>query len=97
MEIFPRGSRVTLFLPDSSYLRIPLVLEFFAKERVGCLFDKRLRDLLWNVLFALEDGAKAMATAEDGNCHRSVPAPQSAMITNKGYFFAELERVLRLL
>eukprot|EP00949_MAST-11_sp_MAST-11-sp1_P002253 g2253.t1 len=72
------------------YMRIPLVLEFFAKERVGCLFDIRMQQLFLEVLFAPgKYGARQQLVP---SVVRKIPCSPKVLRTPLGYFAAELER-----
>jgi|TARA_B110000091_G_C13803128_1_gene471194 hypothetical protein len=72
------------------YLRIPLVLDFFARERVGCLFDATLRSLLEQTLFV--PGRWGKINQNDGRNVEQVPCDPELLNTNHGYLVAELER-----
>jgi hypothetical protein len=72
------------------YMRIPLIVNFFSRERVGCLFDPDLQSLLEQTLFV--PGIWGKLNVDDGRNVESVPCKPELLNTNHGYLVAELER-----
>ena len=73
----------TLFVPRTRALHI-------ATDRVGCLFDKRLRLLLDHVLFA--PGAWGNAASLTVDHVKTAPCEPEVLVTSRGILTAELER-----
>ena len=70
------------------YLRIPLVLNFFSRERVGCLFNVSLQHMLEHTLFVPGNWG---SIANDETL-KTIPCKPEELTTKHGYLVAELER-----
>ena len=62
------------------YMRIPLIVNFFSRERVGCLFDPDLQSLLEQTLFV--PGIWGKLNVDDGRNVESVPCKPELLNTN---------------
>ena len=72
------------------YMRIPLVLDFFSRERVGSLFNEELQKMLEETLFV--PGTWGQLNPNDGKNLETVPCNPLKLNTNLGYLMTELER-----
>ena len=71
------------------YVRIPLILEFFAQERAGSLFNEQLRELLMQALFEPREWSNVDKTPTSV---QTIPVERKLLATSRGMLMAELER-----
>ena len=72
------------------YMRIPLVLDFFSRDRVGCLFNISLQRMLEETIFV--PGRWGIFSLTEGKNLKKVPCDPQILHTQHGYLVAELER-----
>eukprot|EP00656_Telonema_subtile_P010359 TRINITY_DN14981_c0_g1_i1.p1 TRINITY_DN14981_c0_g1~~TRINITY_DN14981_c0_g1_i1.p1 ORF type:complete len:494 (+),score=97.89 TRINITY_DN14981_c0_g1_i1:173-1654(+) len=84
-----RDSELLLSYLTAPYIRIPLVLNFFAtEERIGCLNNPQVTQLLESVLF---EPGRFLTAINHNICPQQVPSENPDLIaTPFGYLFNEL-------
>ena len=59
-EVWQEDAEQMFTILTAPYVRIPLILEFFAQERAGSLFNEQLRELLIQALFEPREGVTSI-------------------------------------
>ena len=86
-QLTEEDAEVLVSYMTAPYVSIPLILNFFARDRLGALFNVELQALLRLVLFA--PGVYAPLTA--GGAVRTAPCERHLLATDRGLLISELE------